>query len=176
MPILLHPSDVQRKISAVIFHVCYRPSTGTCGCMMYYDGQEDLLFNLNNKTFVHYGLLLSCLHLMVEGRNPLAAFHSLPVPEGLMNLLETYPHKIGEGFDTLEKASDLRAKLYRRIACLIIYGNGLKGKTIIFPDHLQTVVRAKYPCKKKPYDDPDHPNVHRVTYGELSAMKWPKKK
>ncbi|XP_070532874.1 uncharacterized protein [Ptychodera flava] len=55
--------------------VCYRPSVGGCGCKLFYDGGEDLLFNLNNRDFIHYGLLLSYLHLMVEGRNPLAAFH-----------------------------------------------------------------------------------------------------
>ncbi|XP_070549105.1 uncharacterized protein [Ptychodera flava] len=55
--------------------VCYRPSTVLCSCCLYYDGREDLLLNLNNHDFIHYGLLYSYLHLMMEGRNPLAAFH-----------------------------------------------------------------------------------------------------
>ncbi|XP_070541358.1 uncharacterized protein [Ptychodera flava] len=55
--------------------VCYRLCCGTCKCRMFYDGQEDLLFNLNNKDLVHYSLLLNYLHHMLEGRNPLAACH-----------------------------------------------------------------------------------------------------
>ncbi|XP_077986107.1 uncharacterized protein LOC144440592 [Glandiceps talaboti] len=55
--------------------VCYRPSVGACRCVLHYDGQEDLLLNLNNHTLVHYGLLLSYLKLMKEARNPLVAFH-----------------------------------------------------------------------------------------------------
>ena len=41
---------------------------------LYYDGQDDLLFNLDNRNFFYYGFLLDYLHLMVEGRNPLAAY------------------------------------------------------------------------------------------------------
>ncbi|XP_077987997.1 uncharacterized protein LOC144442507 [Glandiceps talaboti] len=55
--------------------VFYRPSVGTCACKLYYDGRDDLLFNLNNKDIIHHSLLQSYLHLMCEGRNPLATFH-----------------------------------------------------------------------------------------------------
>ena len=43
-------------------------------CRQGYDGQPDLLFNLDNKHLFYYGFLLEYLHLMVEGRNPLVAY------------------------------------------------------------------------------------------------------
>ncbi|XP_078659981.1 uncharacterized protein LOC144904724 [Branchiostoma floridae x Branchiostoma belcheri] len=55
--------------------VYYRICTGDCGCTLPYDGQEDLLFNLNNKDVIAYSMLFRYLHLMLEARNPLAAFH-----------------------------------------------------------------------------------------------------
>ena len=50
---------------------------GGCNCRSFYDGQEDLLFYLENKHLLTYGLLFQYLHLMImiEGKNPLAAFH-----------------------------------------------------------------------------------------------------
>ena len=39
-----------------------------------YDGQSDLLFNLDNKNLFYYDLLINYLHHMVEGRNPLVAY------------------------------------------------------------------------------------------------------
>ena len=39
-----------------------------------YDGQSDLLFNLDNKKLFYYDLLINYLHLMIEGRNPLVAY------------------------------------------------------------------------------------------------------
>ena len=38
------------------------------------DGQEDLLFNLDNKHLFYYDLLLNYMHLKIEGRNPLVAY------------------------------------------------------------------------------------------------------
>ena len=54
--------------------VYYRPAKG-CGCKLFYDGQEDLLFNLDNKHLFYYDFLFQYLHLMVEGKNLLAAFY-----------------------------------------------------------------------------------------------------
>ncbi len=55
--------------------IYYRPvSHGGCTCRLLYDGQEDLLFNINNNHLFQYGFLLQYLHFMVEGRNPLSAF------------------------------------------------------------------------------------------------------
>ncbi len=51
----------------------YRPTIGSCSCRLHYDGQEHLLFNLDNKRLFYYGLLFQYLHLMLEGRNPLIA-------------------------------------------------------------------------------------------------------
>ena len=51
--------------------IYYRPSVGSCSCKQAYDGQEDLLFNLDNKHPFHYGYLFQYLHLMLEGKNPL---------------------------------------------------------------------------------------------------------
>ena len=53
----------------------YRPAQGGCNCRSFYDGQDDLSFNLDNKYLFTYGLLFQYLHLMIEGKNPLAAFH-----------------------------------------------------------------------------------------------------
>jgi len=55
--------------------VYYRPTSGKCKCRQEYDGQEDLLFNLDGKHMFYYGFLLQYLHLMLEGRNPLMAFY-----------------------------------------------------------------------------------------------------
>lgn len=52
----------------------YRPTTGPCSCRQEYDGQVDLLFNLDGKNMFYYGFLLHYLHLMLEGKNPLIAF------------------------------------------------------------------------------------------------------
>ena len=52
----------------------YRPAKG-CSCKIFYDGQEDLLFNLDNKHLFYYDFLFQYLHLMIEGKNPLVAFH-----------------------------------------------------------------------------------------------------
>ena len=51
----------------------YRKAIG-CYCKLYYDGQEDLLFNLDNHHLFYYDMLFHYLHIMIEGRNPLAAF------------------------------------------------------------------------------------------------------
>ena len=59
--------DKQRK-------VYYRPAIGECSCKLQYDGQEHLLFNLDNTRLFYYGLLFQYLHLMTEGRNPLIAY------------------------------------------------------------------------------------------------------
>ena len=53
----------------------YRPAQGGCNCRSFYNGQDDLLFNLDNKHFFTYGLLFQYFHLIIEGKNPLDAFH-----------------------------------------------------------------------------------------------------
>ena len=45
------------------------------GCKHKYNGQEDLLFNLDNKHLIYYDFFFSYLHSMVEGRNPCAKTH-----------------------------------------------------------------------------------------------------
>ena len=40
-----------------------------------YNGQEDLLFNLDNKHLIYYDFLFSYLHSMVESRNPCKKTH-----------------------------------------------------------------------------------------------------
>ncbi|KAI8510140.1 hypothetical protein Bbelb_125680 [Branchiostoma belcheri] len=64
-------ADGELKAIKVFYRVC----TGECNCVLPYDGQEDLLFNLNNKDLIAYSMLFRYLHLMLEARNPLAAFH-----------------------------------------------------------------------------------------------------
>ena len=54
--------------------VYYRPAIGECDCKLQYDGQEHLLFNLDNTRLFYYGLLFQYLNLMLEGRNPLIAY------------------------------------------------------------------------------------------------------
>ena len=46
---------------------------GDCTCQCYFDGQDHLLFNLDNSRLFYYELLFQYLHLMIEGRNPLIA-------------------------------------------------------------------------------------------------------
>ena len=58
----------------IAFLVLYCRTSGDCDCKLEYDGQVDLLLNLDGKHLIHYGLLYHYLHLMMEGRNPLAAF------------------------------------------------------------------------------------------------------
>ena len=48
----------------------YWPAQGGCNCRSFYDGQDDLLFNLDNKHLFTYGLLFQYLHLMIEGKIP----------------------------------------------------------------------------------------------------------
>ena len=42
--------------------VYYRPTTGECDCKLFYDGQTDLLLNLDNKHMFYYGFLFQYLH------------------------------------------------------------------------------------------------------------------
>ena len=53
----------------------YRPAQRGCNCGSFYDGQDDLLFNLDNRHLFTCGLHFQYLHLTIEGKNPLAAFH-----------------------------------------------------------------------------------------------------
>ena len=46
----------------------YRPSLGSCNCRQLYDGQDDLLFNLDGKHLFYYGYLFQYLHLTDYGR------------------------------------------------------------------------------------------------------------
>ena len=55
--------------------IYYRPTIGKCQCEMVFDGQDHLLFNLDDKYVFYYGFLFDYMHLMIEGRNPLAAYH-----------------------------------------------------------------------------------------------------
>ena len=54
--------------------IYYHPSLGSCDCKQAYDGQDDLLFNLDNRHMFYYGYLFQYLHLMLESKNPLVAF------------------------------------------------------------------------------------------------------
>ena len=54
--------------------IYYRPALGSCNCKQHYDGQDDLLFNLDGKHLFYYGYLFQYLHLMLEGKNPVIAF------------------------------------------------------------------------------------------------------
>ena len=54
--------------------IYFRPFLGSCDCKQAYDGQDDLLFNLDNRPLFYYGYLFQYLHLMLEGKNPLIAF------------------------------------------------------------------------------------------------------
>ena len=53
----------------------YIPSSGGCKCKLYYDGQSDLLFNLDNKNLIYYCVLFQYLHTMVETGSPLVSMH-----------------------------------------------------------------------------------------------------
>lgn len=48
--------------------VYYRPTANLkCTCILTYDGQTDMLFNLNNREMFHIGFLFEYLHSMIEG-------------------------------------------------------------------------------------------------------------
>lgn len=65
----LDPDDTPIK-------VYYIPTDGTpCKCKLHYDGQEHLLFNLNDRELFSYDLLLDYMCAMVNGKNPIAAYY-----------------------------------------------------------------------------------------------------
>ena len=45
--------------------VCYRPTINSC-CTVDFDGQDDLLFNLDNKNIFYYRFLFGYMHSFVE--------------------------------------------------------------------------------------------------------------
>lgn len=55
--------------------VYYRPSDGTCDCILPYDGLDDLLFNLNNNELFTVSSMITYMYHMIESRNPLAGYH-----------------------------------------------------------------------------------------------------
>ena len=68
----LHMSSLPGYVVSSFF---YRECCGPCKCRLPYDGQEDLMLNINNKVLVEYDVLFTHLHGMLKGRNPLATFH-----------------------------------------------------------------------------------------------------
>ena len=76
----------------------YRPSTGPCECKQEYDGQDHLLLNLDGKHLFYYGLLFTYLHIMLEGKNPLIAFH----------------RSMKQSFSALSKSQPVGIKLLRQ--------------------------------------------------------------
>ena len=55
--------------------IYYRPAEGDCGCQQQFDGQDLLLFNLDNRHLFYYGFLFGYMHSMLEGKYPLATCH-----------------------------------------------------------------------------------------------------
>ena len=74
--------------------VYYRPAVGSCSCKLGYDGQTDLLFNLDNKRLFSYGLLFQYLHLMVEGRNPLISYQRYEISLLFYQLVISYIYTV----------------------------------------------------------------------------------
>ena len=60
-------STTVSSISGRSIKLYFRPTVGSCSCTLNYDGQSDLLFNLDNKNIFYYGFLFQYLHLMIEG-------------------------------------------------------------------------------------------------------------
>ena len=52
--------------------ICYCPTEGGCGCKRHFEGQELLLFNLDNHHLFHYSILFGYMHNMLEGKYPIA--------------------------------------------------------------------------------------------------------
>ena len=52
--------------------VCYRPTINGC-CTVDFDGQDDLLFNFDNKNIFYYGFLFGYIYSFVESGTPVAA-------------------------------------------------------------------------------------------------------
>lgn len=47
------------SIASIARKVYYRPSFGRCGCKQEYDGQDELLLNVDNKNLFYYDFLFS---------------------------------------------------------------------------------------------------------------------
>ena len=76
--------------------VYYRPTVdNSCDCKLYYDGLNDLLFNLNNREMFDLGCLFQYMHSSIEGKNPLAAAHRAYTRnhEVLSNTTNKMPYK-----------------------------------------------------------------------------------
>ena len=56
-------------------YIYFRPTVGGCKCKLSYDGQEDLLFNLDNQHVVYYGVMFQYLFSMVHTGSPLVSMH-----------------------------------------------------------------------------------------------------
>ena len=56
-------------------YIYFRPTVGDCDCKLHYDGQEDLVFNLDNHHLVYYGVLFQYLFSVVHTGSPLVSLH-----------------------------------------------------------------------------------------------------
>lgn len=62
--VLIYKEGITIEDSARIIY--YRSTSGTYKCRQEYDGQEDLLFNLDGRHLFYSGFLLQYLHLMLK--------------------------------------------------------------------------------------------------------------
>ena len=73
--VLIHKQDI--TISDTDRKIYYRKTVKGCDCKLQYDGQEMLLFNLDNKHLVDYNLLFNYLHCLVENGSPLVTMRRI---------------------------------------------------------------------------------------------------
>ena len=79
--------STRRAIYLVNTTVYYQPTSSRCSCRKGYDGQSDLLFNLDNKRFFYYRPLFQ---YMIEGRNPLIAYQRYGVMHPVYSISYIY--------------------------------------------------------------------------------------
>ena len=86
--------------------IYFRPTKGECKCKLSYDGQEDLVFNLDNRHLVFYGVMFQYLFSMVHTGSPLVSMHRhFSATNAVMSNVEIIP------FPVLRKAWNAFARL-----------------------------------------------------------------
>ncbi|XP_032237536.1 uncharacterized protein LOC116618185 [Nematostella vectensis] len=98
-------------------------------------------------------------------------------PAGLLGILRHF--RLREG----EKANEGRARLYKRLWCLLWFGSkktlgaGLpRWPTYVYPESLKAIVRLIVPGSVQDFEDPDHDSVYKINIAILAEAKWPKTK
>ena len=88
--------------------VCYRPTINGC-CTVDFDGQDDLLFNLDNKNIFYYGFLFGYMDSFVESGTPVAAcFRTSLLTSKVMSNQSSVPlHTLRKAWNSFVRKLDI---------------------------------------------------------------------